>query len=194
MSLQAELIAVIQEALARADEPAEEHGERIPVPSVQQQTGWTCGPAALMAVTRYFQVFDGSEADMIALLQSTPEGGTPPDHMVAGTRKLGLEAWGVRGMTIDQLEEYLEDGYPVIVCLQAWGSPEGYEALESGHWVVAMGAGEDRIYFEDPELEPNERGYIPREEFDHRWQDKDEDGKLYYHYGIVFKGARWVAR
>lgn len=163
--------------------------DSIPILSEPQQQSYSCGPAAIREVLARLGV-DKSEEELIAFLGTDPENGTPPDAMVAGCKKLGLDVEAKSGMTVAELEQCLDAGQPVIVCLQAWGTPDGYAAEESGHWAVAIGANKGNILFADSELAgPLERGFIPHEEFDRRWRDKDGDGREWDHFGIVVSGV-----
>lgn len=163
--------------------------ECLHVPRVRQSTSYSCGAAALMAVGKYFGVGFSTEADYCRLLGTDPEDGTPPDAMVAGAQSLGLEAVGREGMTFEQIDRALIRGRPVVVCLQAYGSPEEFRRDEAGHWAVILGYDSGRYFFEDPAQEKKETGWLPRGEFLRRWHDRDGVGRRYVRYGIVVSRA-----
>jgi predicted double-glycine peptidase len=155
------------------------------LPALTQAANYTCGAVALESICRYFNVGPLTETDFARLLQSDPENGTPPDHIGVVARSFGLEVESRSGMTLDDLTQALDDGSPVIVAIQAWGTPEFYPANWSGHYVVAIGYDAEHVYFMDPELE-DARGYLTREDFDQRWHDEDGQGNVYDHFGMVF--------
>jgi predicted double-glycine peptidase len=160
--------------------------ESLPVPHLRQATGYTCGPAALAEVAKYFGV--GPPHDLAARLGSDPDDGTPPAAMLAGAKALGLHAEARQGWTLPQLERSLIRGRPVIVAMQAWGSPEGYAAEESGHWTVVAGVDRTHVSFADPAAN-GARVRLPRAEFLRRWRDRDGAGNEYLRYGMALSRA-----
>jgi len=88
------------------------------------------------------------------------------------------------GMTIDELKDYLDEEKPVICNIQAWGEPKYYKTADSGHYVVAIGYDDEKIYFEDPSIDEH-RGYLSYKDFDKRWHDKETDNVHTDHLGIV---------
>ena len=179
----------LAEALNLADEARhEKFAETAAVPTTPQQTSFSCGPAALRAVLARYGIHR-SEAELRELLHADPDNGTPPDSLAEGARALGLDIEAREGMTLPQLERALIRGWPVIICGQFWGSPEGIAALESGHWTVAIGLDREGIIFADSELDgPLDRGCISRDELLERWRDRDGSGRTWVRFGIVVKG------
>lgn len=88
-------------------------------------------------------------------------------------------------MPIETLKEYLEIGIPVICAIQAHGEKKDYSDRDSGHYVVAIGYDSRNIYFEDPMLKENSRGFLSTKEFLKRWIDEDIDGWKYDNFGIA---------
>lgn len=162
---------------------------KIHLPKVQQTTKYSCGAAALRAVCGYFGVGPEDEEDFIKILNSNPDDGTMPSNIINASRHLGLHAFGRQHMTIDSLKKRLEKRIPVICALQAWGTPKEYENTNSGHYVVAIGFDDEKIYFEDPSINKS-RGFLPYRDFLNRWHDKDAAGKKYDRFGI----AIWTTR
>jgi predicted double-glycine peptidase len=58
------------------------------------------------------------------------------------------------------------------------------EEWDSGHWVVAIGYDDDKVYFEDPWI-PHARAYLTWDELDDRWHDLDYDNSKVYRYGAA---------
>lgn len=155
----------------------------VNLPKVKQGTSYSCGAACLYAVSHYFGKSSLNENKLIKLLNSDPCDGTLPQSIVEVARSLGLKAFLRQGMTIDTLKSRLEKGIPVICALQAWGSQKNYQNENSGHYVVAIGFDENRIYFEDPLLEKT-RAFLDFDEFVNRWHDKDAQNNKYNRLGI----------
>ncbi len=152
---------------------------------VRQNTNFSCGAASLHAVCAYWGVGPESEYDYMKALHTDPNMGTTPDHIIAYAKKRGLEVEAKEGMTVDELKTHLDKGHPVIVLIQAWGDKKKYRNYdENGHYVVAIGYDDHRIYFEEPVL-LGIRAYLTYKEFDQRWHDKDAFGKSYVRYGMA---------
>jgi predicted double-glycine peptidase len=159
---------------------------KIALPKVRQQTNYSCGPAALKAIAKYFQVGTDDEKDYIKLCKATKELGSSPDNIEKAAIKLGLKTKLKKNMTIKELLNYLKKGIPVICSMQAWGSGgEVYDKAQSGHYNVAIGFDDKKIYFEDPSIDHPDRGYLSYEEFDDRWHDIEVGGKHFSHLGIA---------
>ena len=76
-------------------------------------------------------------------------------------------------MTLERLKSLLDQSVPVICLVQAWGDQNDYKRLESGHYVVAIGHQDGKIFFEDPYMEGEARGFLPEKEFMARWCDQE---------------------
>lgn len=159
---------------------------KIAIPKVRQQTYYSCGPAALKAIAKYFQVGTDDEKDYIKLCKATKINGASPDNIAKAAIKLGLKVKVKEGMTLKELVSYLKKGIPVICSMQAWGSGgEVYKKAQSGHYNVAIGFDDQKIYFEDPSIDHPDRGYLSYLEFDNRWHDTELGGKHIVHLGIA---------
>jgi predicted double-glycine peptidase len=158
---------------------------KIDLPSVRQQKNYTCGTAALRAIAELHGVGPEKEVHFEKLLKSNRDVGTSPKNIVKIGKALGLNPESKADMSIKELISHLGQKRPVVCAMQAWGEPKDYKKAGSGHYVVAIGYTDDRIYFEDPSLKGS-RGYLKHQEFDERWHDIEANGKHYYHLGIVF--------
>lgn len=157
---------------------------RIPLPKVEQVENYDCGPAALRAICQYYKVGPDDHEQYIKDCKTTKQYGTEPKHLIRVAKKYGLNAKGIHGMSIEQLEGFLDEGKPVILDIQAWGKEHHYKKLQSGHYVVAIGYDDKRIYCEDPSVHTRKRGSISKKELMERWKDVD-NGKVLKQYGIV---------
>jgi len=172
-----------------------DHVIKINMPSVQQRNNYSCGAAVVQAICKYYGVGPDWYEEYIDRLGTDPEDGTQPDRMIEFMREHGLQARLEQNMDLQKLKTFIDQGKPVIVMLQAYGSKKAYKKDESGHYVVAIGYDRKHIYFEDPSS-AGVRTFLPNEEFEDRWHDRGEEGEnkqgYYYHAGIVVtkKGVR----
>jgi len=119
----------------------------LPVRSFQQTTDYTCGPASIVTLLRYYDRV-GDELEIADEAMCTPEKGTNPDDMVTWLRDHGFDVtWGEHG-SLNLLRDHLERGVPTLVEWIDYG----------GHWVLVVGydtrgtdtPADDVIYFADP--------------------------------------------
>src|SRR5262245_21618837 len=87
----------------------------------QQTTDYTCGPAALQAVARYWGK-DVEEMEIARLSGTNSEVGTFPEDLVAGARALGFDAEMRENLTLDEVEAFTAAGHPMIALAQVWRS------------------------------------------------------------------------
>lgn len=171
----------------------------LPVPVTVQETDYSCGAAAVLALLRYWGVYGGDEASLYPLLGTRPKDGTPPENMVEGLRHFGLDAALREGMTFPDLTAALKAGKTVILVLQAWRDDAGgswAETWDSGHYVVLNGMDDHYAYFMDPSTEER-YAYVPLAELMERWHDyEDRDGQVrrYYQAGIIASGKAGLPR
>jgi ABC-type bacteriocin/lantibiotic exporter with double-glycine peptidase domain len=175
---------------------------RIPIPDAIQKTSFSCGPAALMAVARYYGCSPEYERDFIQELRRAgmdPRVGAHPGQMMKAAGWLKLKTRVYQPMSVEQLQGCLRSGKPVALMIQAWGEVEGrpirdYRALWSeGHWVVAIGFDRSGVYFEDPSLEAI-RGYLSYDELEDRWHDTGPHGQKIDRFGMaVWKPGRRIS-
>lgn len=162
----------------------------LDLPDTRQSTNYSCGAASLQAVLMYWGI-EYREGQLMEMLNTDPDNGTNPEDIVRVAEELGLTAELKENLTLEDLEESLENGIPVIVAGQAWRDGEDLEkpwseVWESGHYMVVIGMDEENVYFEDPSL-LGSRGFMPLEEFSDRWHDYDGDVN-YYGLGIFIEG------
>ena len=159
------------------------------VPGVRQTTTYTCGAASAVAVLRAF----GQPANERALakeMHSHPQKGTLPADIVAAMKARGLGAKAKTGLTLPELRTHLERGALVMVAYQAWREDEKTawpDRWDDGHYSVVTGMDDKNVYFMDPSQD--DRGFVPRAEFEERWHDVDGRGVRLEHFGIVIDGA-----
>lgn len=147
----------------------------IAVPQVTQETDYTCGVAALQAILEYF----GCHTEQMTLasqLHAAPLVGTSYRSIEKYCLAEGFDVKIYTGMTVEQLQQLVAQGQPVLCLIQARLGEETLEEWpqiwQNGHYVVAVGADAESFYFMDPSTGGRNR-CIGRQEFSLRWHDVD---------------------
>jgi predicted double-glycine peptidase len=150
----------------------------VQVPVVTQQSNFSCGPAATLALLRYWRpeaYASVEEQALYAPLETTHARGTEPEPIAELLRRSGLEAHYRHGdVTVRDLERAVDAGEPPIVDLQAWTDhPTPYrDTWDAGHYVVMVGYDDEHLFFADPStMTPHGYVFLPRAELDERWHD-----------------------
>lgn len=158
---------------------------KTPTANVKQTTTFSCGAATLHSVCAYWGVGLACEEDYFRVLNTDEETGTLPDRIISYAKKRGLHVDAKDCMTVAELQRHLDKGRPVIVLVQAHGDKRKYRDYnEAGHYVIAIGYDDRKVYFEDP-IMSGRRVFMTYPEFDDRWHDRDASGKEYIRYGIA---------
>ncbi len=167
------------------------------LPDVRQGTEYSCGAAALQSVLSYWGR-DIGEEDLIKLLETDPKSGTYPEDIIRVAREVGLDADMKENLTLEEVNSSVNAGIPVIVDCQSWRSPASgnlswADDYGDGHWMVVLGMDGKNVYLEDPYI-LGSRGFIPRQEFEERWQNLrgwgESDTVKQVHLGIFIRGER----
>jgi len=159
-------------------------------PDFRQTFEYDCGAKALHSVLTYFGI-DTNEINIIKIANTNKHNGTPLDGVkkVAGHFKLKCR---IKKMDINEIKKYIDREIPVILLVQAWPKKKVHDwkkSWENGHFVVAIGYDNKRIYFEDPY--DIHRSYLTYSELLDRWHDIDTaKNKKYYNLGIILLGKK----
>ncbi|MFZ4546560.1 MAG: C39 family peptidase [Bacteroidales bacterium] len=117
------------------------------VDSYQQTTEYTCGPAAVLSLLKFYGK-EGDEMSIASEMGTSSTIGTNPDQMTAWLNNNGFVAsWHQEG-SLEMLQENLKNNIPTLVEWSDWG----------GHWVLVIGNDirdpknvmDDVIIFADP--------------------------------------------
>jgi predicted double-glycine peptidase len=157
---------------------------KVKLPDVRQETSYSCGASAFQAIAEMYGVGPQEESWYRDALDTDPEKGTQPDNIRELADQLGLQTIAKQKMTADDLKKWLDQGVPVLILIQAWGDPAGYEGMNDGHYVVAIGYTDDDLIVEDPSLRLT-RGFIAWDSLDKRWHDAGVGGAVYDHWGMA---------
>lgn len=161
----------------------------IRVPQIYQADNYGCGAAALQSVL-YFYGHEYTYKDLEKALRTSKENGTDHRDVLEFCKTLGLKVELHKAMTSFDLQDFVDQGIPVIIVLQAWGKggTNLAQSWEDGHYVVCVGYDANNFYFMDPST-LGHYTYIPIEEFITRWHDRDGTIRL-VHAGIVITGTK----
>ena len=162
-------------------------GNGVPLDSVRQQTPYTCGPAVLVAVLRYFG--KGADERSIAEEADSNPNGTTFDAMERVLKHHGLTIERRDDLDAQSIKGLLAQGALVVVALQAWRDPlppaGGYAGeWNEGHYVAPVAVDDEVVLFEDPAV-AGRRSYLTSNEFAVRWHSSDSDGTYLPGFGLV---------
>jgi ABC-type bacteriocin/lantibiotic exporter with double-glycine peptidase domain len=155
-------------------------------PELHQVYNWDCGASAMQSVLTYWG-FDVRE-EVIMKVAKTSSRGTPIVGMKAVAKKFGLVVKSGT-MTIGDIKKFLDRKIPVVLLIQAWSGKKRIKWENDwldGHYVVAIGYSQRRIYFEDPWT--FSRTFLTLRELEKRWHDVDRDKKKHFNWGL----AAWL--
>lgn len=140
--------------------------------SYQQTTEYTCGPAAVISLLRYYNR-TGDEMTIASEMGTSSTTGTTPNQMTAWLNTHNFSASWYQNGTLDTIINNLKRNKPVLIEWSDWG----------GHWVLAAGYDtrntademDDVIIFADPydRHDDNKDGYtwFSAQRFYYMWYD-----------------------
>ena len=140
---------------------------KLMVPYFRQNRDYTCGPACLRMVLKYW----GREQDEVSLtmLCRTTVGGTGLSEIVEAAEQLGFQGRWKIGAKIFEVASALENDLPVITVVDA-RVLHGIELSQPlGHMVVILGMGDNMLIYHDPEIGPNQ--IISQDAFTASWEN-----------------------
>jgi predicted double-glycine peptidase len=143
-------------------------------PRVLQERGYTCGPACLRAVLRYYGVRK-SETFFAELLGTTKESGTAEPNIISLAKALDILVLCSEDFNLSDLAKYVRDGHPVLV---TYVEP----VEEESHYGIVIDVTEEYVRLREPSS--NSDVFMERGDFLKRWY-----GYYYktYRFALVFK-------
>ena len=168
----------------------------IELPSGRQTFEFDCGAKALQLVMAYYGV-ERREDELMRDLGAKREG-VPVNDMIAVAERNGFKVIAKCDVDLEIVKQYVDEGRPVIVLLQAWA--ERYMTIEDwqkdtddGHYAIVIGHDGLVIVFEDPSS--FRKTWLTEEEFMARWHDYDADKKVTFnHFAMVLYGKEPVQK
>lgn len=156
-------------------------GVTVDLPDIRQRDTFDCGAAALLAVCQHFGVGPTDDGAMIVALGTDRKDGTRPKEMVDAAQRFGLKHAVADRCSLSAVIGQTDLGRPVILCIQAHGTPDERDKIQSGHYVVAIGHQPGKVWVQDPSVG---RVLVDDAELAERWKDKDADGVVYEQWGL----------
>lgn len=170
----------------------------IDIPNLRQYGYYTCGTTCVQMLMNWMFPYQG-DLNLTTYeeeLGTSEEAGTPPENIVNYFEENKIQIHEKEKRSINNLISVLDQGHPMLMCIQAWTSSEdGYNTTDSedsetylteGHWVICVGYQKQKsgyvFYFNDPACVGH--CMMDEDDLDQRWIDMDTNGKVYDHYGI----------
>ncbi len=156
----------------------------------RQTFDFDCGAQALQTVLAYYGV-DVRGDELMEALGTGPDG-TSVQAMIDVARRYGFEVKASVHWSLPQLKHWVDDGFPVIVLLQAWADrfmtlDEWRRDYDDGHYAIVIGHAHGVLLFEDPAS--FRRTWLRDREFLARWHDRDpKTGEECHRFGMVLLG------
>lgn len=160
----------------------------LPFPNYRQSFRYDCGVKAMHAILAYYGNDIGERK--IFELAKTSRNGTSVEAIKRVFKHYGLKITA-KEMTVEDVRLYILKKNPVLLLLQAWPLKKKVDYSSNwtdGHWAVAIGFDEHRIFFEDPLS--IKRTYLTRSELITRWHDFVSNKKIYHYFGIAVYGKK----
>ncbi len=114
---------------------------KIRVPYFSQKKGYTCGPASLEMVLKFFGV--SVVQDRLEKVEKTKKDGTSHGGLIDAARKYGFYCFVDKNSSISMIKHFVGVGLPVIV---NYIEPSDDE----GHYSVVVGYNEKKVIMNDP--------------------------------------------
>jgi len=142
----------------------------LEVPLVRQGTDYSCGTAAVEMILQYYGL-DSQSSKLVKELD-TDKSGTEIESIRKAFIDRGFKIFEKQMATIDDIRKCIDLDLPVVLTLQAWPDepkPGWEEGFSNGHYVVAIGYGDDFLVFADPSS--IRMDYLTQEDLMKRWHD-----------------------
>lgn len=132
----------------------------IKLPYFKQDTNYSCGPAVIQMIFRFYgKVF--SEEDLIQRLKTQKDIGTQHQSMIEVARTEGFYVYVNNESSLNEIIFFLNKNIPVIV---------HYVDDGVGHYSVVVKVDEDNVVLDDPWN--GEKFKINREQFEKIWHNE----------------------
>ena len=136
---------------------------------MREQIGY-CGPDVVQQIAHKEDIFI-SQSELADVMRTTNQEGTSHLGMLMGVRELGLKAFKVVGLKIEELKDFLPHNYVIVNWI------DGGDELEDGHYSILTEVS-DKVYLNDYEMNIDE--------FEKKWYDFDR-GKRVDKWALIIK-------
>lgn len=131
-------------------------------PLIAQRTGWTCGPAVVSAMAKFYG-HRVSEKNAAMMMGTTKKYGTTPSAMRAFLYWAGICKPAMRRRTpMFTVKAAIDRGEPVIVLWDDW----------KGHWAIIIGYGKGHVLLADPANRKSGMRFHKVKNFRRHWKAK----------------------
>jgi ABC-type bacteriocin/lantibiotic exporter with double-glycine peptidase domain len=144
-------------------------------PLIAQKTTFTCGPAVVSAVTKYYKV-RVSEGRARMMMDTCEKYGTKPEKMRDYLTYLGLQPRARVRTPLFAVKDAVKRGHPVIVLWNDW----------RGHFAVVIGFEGSHLILADPANPKSGMRVHKVKNFRKHWHAKVA-GKSYRQLAIICK-------
>ena len=162
-------------------------------PLIRQIHDYDCGVSSLQSVLVYYGL-EKKEDELIELLKPRHteifNNGTKFSDIKKVSEKLGFKCEIHEDFTIDEIINCIDNKIPVIVLIQAYQdkSIKFDSDFNDGHYIVAVGYNESKLFFEDPSS--FNRAFLTKKEFLNRWHGRNDENKIgVIHEAIIIYGT-----
>jgi len=162
----------------------------IQVPQIMQAADYTCGVASTLSLINFWTGEFWLQDDLAVVLNATEEDGTNVASIVAFAENDGYEVETYTGLQLQDLHDYIDQGLPVLILIQAW--PEQpvknwTNDWQDGHYVVVIGYDDRNMYMMDPST-IGDFASVQNQEFLDRWHDEDgPTNQKLIHFGLIMR-------
>jgi len=161
------------------------------IPYFKQETLYTCGAATSRMILCYYEI-DKSEAQLVEILDITPENGTTLSKIKEFFENLGFNCDYFQRVestekAFKKLENYLKEDIPVIISVNRFDYDTVTERLDietmweerdfSYHFIIPTGIDVSDVYFNDPH-ERIGRYKLSRKNFLRAWYNDRLRGEI----------------
>jgi len=162
-------------------------------PKFRQTYDYDCGAQVLESIFAYYGK-DIREEKIMKYAKTDSDHGTRVSMMLKTIKKYKFKSVAKK-MQIKDLKYYIDKKIPIILLVQAWAGRKKVKwrkDWKDGHYVVAIGYDNKKIYFADPSS--IFVTYLTYKELMNRWHDKETipTKKRFVNFGIAVYGKKPV--
>lgn len=140
-----------------------------------EQSGW-CGPGVIQQIASY-EGMTFSQSELAQIMQTTIQDGTSQKNLHEGAKSIGLKAFPLKGLDIEELATLLDNHYIVVNWM------DGENEDDDGHYSLLDRVENGLVYLND--------NTVPINEFEEKWYDFEE-GKRVNKWSLIIWKKRAV--